>query len=73
MGCQVWQIAVSSLGLAWLQVTSRGVLTNIARILHVHCDQRRIVSCCGGAKIVIWDFTMQGDSTEGRRVDAPFF
>jgi len=52
------------------------VLTNIARIFRVHCDQRRIVSCCGGAKIVIWDFTMEGksgDITESRRVDALFF
>jgi len=52
------------------------VRTNIARILHVHCDQMRIVSCCDSGKLVLWDFTMQGkmgDITQSRRVDALFF
>ena len=49
------------------------------RIFRVHRDQKRIISCCGNARIVVWDFTrrpkggLQADGTRAANIDATFF
>ena len=50
------------------------------RIFRVHRDQRRIISCCGNAKIVVWDFASgsqcgvtRADGTRTATIDATFF
>jgi WD40 repeat protein len=51
------------------------------RVFRVHRDQRRIISCCGNGRIVIWDFARSSllgsvgnqDITDEIRVDAIFF
>ena len=51
---------------------------SILRIFRVHRDQRRIVSCCGNAKIGIWDFAPQREDSNRTNdnksiIDATFF
>jgi len=48
------------------------------RIFRVHHDQKRIMSCCGNSKLVVWDFSrpaadQSGSTRTGIPVDAFFF
>lgn len=53
---------------------------NAYRIFRVHRDQRRIISCCGNARIVVWDFASGSqhgvtcaDGTRTPAIDVTFF
>jgi WD40 repeat protein len=56
------------------------ILAYSCRIFRVHRDQRRLISCCGNAKIVVWDFTRPPHTDDGLAtgrnagaIDATFF
>ena len=58
-----------------IQSKSVVILTK-GRIFRVHRDQRRIISCCGNAKIVVWDFSkgpQDGLVSKNGSIDVTFF